>query len=594
MNAKLYLGAAAGAVILAGLGVGVGIDRAATGAPFINPILIANALCGGDAASLAKRRAFFVRIAAAYADETAPEAPVDLGVAEKIGDIAYKITTASEAAQAHFNIGLAYTWNFNHGEAIRHFQAAQAEDPECAMCYWAEALARGPNINAPMADEDVAPAFAAISKAQALAGKASEKERVLIKALAARYAKNPPADRSKLDNAFADAMDKAALQFPDDDFIATLAAEANMDTQPWSYWAADGRAPVGRTSRTLSLIEAVLARNPAHPAAIHLYIHMTEASRNPHRAAPFADRLASLSPGLGHLIHMPSHTYYRIGRFKESIIANANAVAADEAFLGGNEASVLYEFGYYTHNVHFLMTSAQMAGDGATALAMAAKLDAKLPAEMAAAVPFAQPIKVAPYFAMAQYAAPEALLDLADPGPELPFLQAAWRYARGEAFARSGDADGAEEEAAEISRLLAEADFSPLEKFNIPARDVLNIERLTLIARAAAIRDDLDGAIEAMTEAVAIQDAIAYTEPPYWYYPAKQTLAAMVLKSGDTERAEHLFVETLAEAPNNGWVLYGLAETYRAEGDKNGAKFAANLFRKAWAGDPKSLSLDLL
>jgi hypothetical protein len=344
----------------------------------------------------------------------------------------------------------------------------------------------------------------------------------------------------------------------------------------------------------LSLIEAVLARNPAHPAAIHLYIHMTEASRNPHRAAAFADRLASLSPGLGHLIHMPSHTYYRIGRFKESIKANANAVAADETFLGANDASVLYEFGYYTHNVHFLMTSAQMAGDGETALAMAEKLDAKLPAEMAVAVPFAQPIKAAPYFAMAQFAAPGKLLELADPGAELPFLQAAWRYARGEAFARLGEADKAEEEAAEISRILADGDLSPLEAFNIPARQILNVERLTLIARAAAARNDFDAAVEAMTEAVAIQDDIAYTEPPYWYYPARQTLAAMVLRSGDTERAEQLFVETLAEAPNNGWVLFGLAETYRAEGDKNGAKFAANLFRKAWAGDPKSVSLDLL
>lgn len=593
MKAKLYLGAAAGAFAIAGLGVEAGLRSPAEGVPFVNPILFANSICGGDAAGLAKRRAFFVRMAKAYAQETeAP--PDDLGVPEKIGDIAYKITTASEAAQAHFNLGLAHAWNFNHGEAVKHFKAAEKADPECAMCFWGEAFAYGPNINAPMADEDVAPAYAAIKAAQSRADGASEKERLLIDALAARYAKAPLADRAKLDTAFADAMDKVALAYPDDDFIAALAAEANMDTQPWDYWEADGRTARGRTARTLALLEGVLARNPIYPAAIHLYIHMTEASRNPYRAAAFADRLAALSPGLGHLIHMPSHTYYRIGRFRESIKANAAAVAADEAFLGANDGSILYEYGYYTHNVHFLMSSAHMAGDGETALAMAAKLDAKLPADMAAAVPFAQPIKAAPYFAMARFADPQSILELADPGAELPFLQGAWRYARGEAFARMGEADKARAEAGEIARIIAEEDLSPLTSANVPAADILNIERLTVIARAAAAEDKLGEAIDAMTEAVALQEAIAYTEPPYWYYPAKQTLAAMVLRSGEAERAEQLFVETLAAAPNNGWVLFGLAEAYKAEGDKTGAKFAANLFKNAWAGERKSISLEEL
>jgi len=224
---------------------------------------------------------------------------------------------------------------------------------------------------------------------------------------------------------------------------------------------------------------------------------------------------------------------------------------------------------------------------------MAAKLDAKLPAEMAAAVPFAQPIKAAPYFAMARFADPQSILDLADPGAELPFLQAAWRYARGEAFARMGEADKARAEAAEIARIIEEEDLSPLTSANVPAADILNIERLTVIARAAA-EDKLDEAIDAMTEAVALQERVAYTEPPYWYYPAKQTLAAMVLRSGEAERAEQLFVETLAAAPNNGWVLFGLSEAYKAEGDKKGAKFAANLFKNAWAGERKSISLEAL
>ena len=389
-------------------------------------------------------------------------------------------------------------------------------------------------------------------------------------------------------------MRDAAKAHPDDDFIAVVAAEANMDAQPWDYWEADRRTPKGRTAETLSLIEGVLARNPEHHAAIHLYIHMTEASRDPYRAAPFADRLGDLSPGLGHLVHMPSHVYYRVGRFKDSLASNIVAVAADEAFLEANEASVLYEFGYYTHNVHFALTSAQMAGDRETALAMAKKLDAKLPAEMAQIAPFVQPIKAAPYYAMVQFGESDAILALDDPGDEMPFLQGAWRYARAEALARLGRTDEARAEAEAIGAVVAQADLSALVDGNVPALDILNIARLTAIGRAASVDGDLATAIEAYEEAAAIQEGLVYMEPPYWYYPVKQSLAAALVRAGDTDRAEQLFIETLAENPNNGWVLYGLSEVYAERGDKNGAKFAKGLMKDAWAGERKSLTLDLL
>ena len=592
MKAKLFLGTGAATIALVGAGIEFGGQAPDDGAPFVNPLAFAKSICGDDPAAPAKRRQFFMRIARAYANEGAA-VPTDAAPA-RIGDIAYSVTTTSNLAQAHFNQGLAQIWNFNHGAAIDSFRAAQAADPQCAMCFWGEALAYGPNINAPMAEEAVAPAFAAVTQALALRDKVGEKERDLITALGYRYQQNPIADRSKLDNAFADAMDKAALKYPDDDFILTLAAEANMDTQAWDYWMSDGRTEKGRTSRTVSLIESVLARNPSHPAAIHLYIHITEATRDPYRAAPYADKLAALTPGLGHLIHMPSHTYYRIGRFKESIDANVAAVAADEDFLASNEGSLMYRYGYYVHNVHFVMTSAQMAGDAETALAMAKKLDEKLPAEMAAAVPFAQPIKAAPYFAMAQFAEPQAILDLPDPGADLPYLQGLWRYARGEAYAKMGDVEMARGEAAAIAKLIAEADLKPLEALNIPATDILTIARLVVSARAAAADGALDDAVDAMAEAVALQERLNYTEPPYWYYPTKQTLAAMVLRKGDAERAEQLFIEALAEAPNNGWVLFGLTEAYKTQKDKSGAKYASNLFQDAWAGDKKAIALDRL
>lgn len=590
MKLKLLAGVAAGAIVLTGASIGISTTdkRVADAAPFVHPFAVARSLCGDGNDELAKRRQFFVRAATAFADAMAPEIKAANELNPGLGEISYSVTAANADAQAWFNQGLAHMYNFNHGEAIKAFKNAQVADPDCAMCYWGEAFAHGPNINAPFFPDAVAPAWAALQKANAAKDGASDKERALINALNYRYEEGPVDDRSKLDNAFADAMDDVALQYSDDDFIQALAAEANMDTQPWDYWENGGRTPKGRTARTVSLLEGVIARNPLHTASIHLYIHITEASQNPYRAAEHADRLAALTPGLGHLIHMPSHTYYRIGRFKQSLANNIQAVAVDSAYLETADASILYEFGYYTHNIHFAMTSAQMAGDAETALAMAKKLDEKLPIEMASAAPFVQPIKAAPYYAMVQFGDPDAILALDKPDASFPFLIGAWHYARGEALAKKGDAAGAYEEAQAIAEIVANADLAPLTDNGVPALDILNIARMTATARAAAAEGKMDTAVEAMEEAVAIQAQIAYTEPPYWYYPAKQTLAAMLIEKGDAERGEQLFLEALTESPNNALVLFGLSEAYKLQGDKNGAKYAGKLFKDAWLGDKKA------
>lgn len=589
MNTKYLLGAASAAIILGGIGITTAprtTQEAA--APFMHPLLIARATCGEENDGLSQRRAFFVSAANAYAAVIDAEENNTPMLRSNLGAIGYPVTTSKPETQAWFDQGLAHTYNFNHGEAINAFKRAQEIDPECAMCFWGEAFALGPNINAPMSDDAVAPAYAALQKAMSLREKASPKERALINALHYRYEPQPNPDRAKLDNAFADAVDEVARDYPDDDFIAALAAEANMDTQAWDYWENSGRTPKGRTARTISLLEGVISRNPNYTAAIHLYIHITEASRDPYRAADHADRLAALSPGLGHLIHMPSHTYYRIGRFKQSLEHNIKAVAIDEAYIADADASILYEYGYFTHNIHFAMTSAQMAGDAATALSMAEKLNAKLPLDMAAAAPWVQPIKASPYYAMAQFADPADILATEDPGDAMPFLHGAWHYARGEAYVKTGDLDAAMGEVAAISKVIAEMDMSDLTNGGVPALDVLNIARLTVIARAAAAEGKLETAIEAMEEATALQETLPYTEPPYWYYPSKQTLASLLLQAGHTERAEQLFIETLAASPNNAWVLYGLAESYKAQGDKKAAKYAGALFKDAWLGAKKT------
>ena len=585
MKIKWMLSGSAAVAAMAGITVTVA-NRPAAGVAFIPPAQVAGNLCGPKNV-FAQRRLSFMSAAAAYAGEEMDPASGGTLSAETLANIGYEISTDNPDVQTAFNEGLAHSFNFNHAAGIEAFRKAEAADPDCAMCYWGEAYALGPNINLPMDEPSAEAALIAVGKAVALKDGASEKERLLIDALALRYSDAPDADRAALDVAFADAMEEVAAAYPDDDFITVLSAEANMDTQPWDYWEIDGRTPKGRAGKTLSLLETVLARNPEYPPAIHLYIHTVEASTDPYRASAYADQLAVKIPELAHLVHMPTHIYYRTGNWKKSIGHNIDAVAADEAFLAAHEASPIYEYGYYPHNLHFLLTSAQMGGNRELAIQSAEKLSAKLPMDMAADAAWVELIKAAPYFAHAQFSTPETVLALTAPPEDLTFLKAMWHYARGEAYGKLGEAEKAEAEAAAIASIAAENDFTLMYQGGVPAGDVLDIARLTVLARAAAAGGDYVTAIEAMEEAVALQDSLPYLEPPIWYYPSRQTLAAMVLRNGDAARARQLFYEALVASPNNAYALYGLAESYRAEKNKAGAKYADQLFREAWLGDRK-------
>ncbi|MEO1042217.1 MAG: hypothetical protein AAFX52_07995 [Pseudomonadota bacterium] len=575
----LFLSAAACAVAFTGLSIAPHKDE---GVAFISPVLMAQNLCGQENQSLG-RRAFFIAAAAAYAQSDMMADGSKL-TAPTLDLLSYPSGSNVEGVQDAFDRGLAYMFNFNHFAGIKEFKAAQELDPNCSLCFWAEGFALGSNINDGFAEDRRQPAFDAAAKALALAAEGS-KEEALATALVARYARAANGSISEDGAAFAAAMDDAARAYPDDDFISVVAAEANMDIQPWTYWDANGRLPIGRTARTLELIETVLERNPTYVPAIHLYIHITESSSDPYRAEPFADELAALTPDLGHLVHMPSHTYYRLGRWKKSLDHNIVAVAIDEAYIDAADSPhPMYSHGYYPHNVHFAMTSAQMAGDGATALAMSSKLDDALPYDMVAAVPFVQAIKAAPYFAAAQFGTPEDVLAMDDPGAAYPYLQLAWHYARGEAFARADRLDDAAEEAAAVDALAGTPGLEALEGMGMPVTAVLDIARLTVRARIMAAEDDLKGAIQAMEAAVTAQSSMAYMEPPWWYYPASQTLGGFLLQDGQFERAEEVFQRTLLDSPNNAYALYGLQQAYRGMGDPGSARYAGRLFSQAWLG----------
>jgi hypothetical protein len=548
----------------------------------LDPGAIAAGVCGMNS----ERTGAFKPMRVALA--TPAEAIADSGEGpplwDGLGDLSYPITTSSDMAQRYFDQGLRLTYAFNHAEAYRAFKQAQALDPGCAMCFWGEAFVLGANLNAPMDAAAVQPAFVAMTNAKARAANASAREQAVIEALAARYANDAGADAGALAEAYADAMAEVHTRYPDDQIVAVLYADAVMNTSPWDYWEVDGRTPKGRLGAAVDALEGVLAVNPDHPAAIHLYIHLTEASATPEKAEPYADRLAALMPAAGHIVHMPSHTYYRTGRYLDSLTTNIAAVEADEAYLAQVKAAGAYPYGYYPHNIHFLLVSAQMAGDAEHMIWAAERLEGKIPDEVAAEIGWIQVILPAPYFAHAQFSPPEVVLGLEHPGDTFPLVKAMWHYARGVAQAAKGDLDAARAEASRIAAINQTADFEMLLAWAVPAPDVLRLARHVLEGRIAQAEGNFDQAIREFEVAVQIQDSLPYLEPEYWYYPIRQSLGATLLMAGRAAEATEAFQAALIDAPNNGWALYGLMQAYDAQGDQLAKAATETLFTRAWAG----------
>ncbi len=580
----------AAAVLVMVLMSGPGLTPAQYPLPFPDPAFLSNARCL-SAPDTRNGLVRFLGAAQAYA-QTSP-----LGNAPAAGQagyvMRYPVSTASSEAQDLFDTGLSLVVSFNHEAGIAAFRAAQTADPDCAMCYWGEAYAWGSNINLYPAGDAFRAGREAAQAALARLEGASASERALVETIAARFPVSADGTLTEDTAAFADAMRAVAAQHPGDNLILSLAAEANMNTQPWDYWEADRRTPKGRTAETISLLETILARDPAHVHAIHLYVHATEASGDPWRAIPYADRLPELAPRSGHLVHMPSHIHYLTGQWKESLELNLKAAKADEAYLAANDASPIYRFGYYPHNLHFVLTSAQMAGDRKTALEYAQKLDEALPGEMAAVAPWVSVIKAAPYYAHAQFSPAGQILDLPEPMDVDSVSKAAWHYARAVALVEQGRPEAAEAEARKIALLQGKADIATLEAAFLPAKTILEISIRTIEARVAARAGDFKTAIGIMEAVADMQDTLPYSEPPLWYYPTRQTLAALLLQDGQLDRAERMFRRTLLDSPNNANALYGLWQTYKAMGDTRSAKYAKALYRKArlgGSGSPPSLN----
>ncbi len=511
----------------------------------------------------------------------APEASTPPPLFNDLGSLQHTITTKSPEAQQYFNQGLRLIYAFNHDEAQRAFKEATRLDPDCAMAYWGIAFTLGPNYNLPVDAERDRAAYAAIQKAVALAPKVSEAERSYIDAIAKRHVADANADRKVLDAAFADAMREVAKRYPDDLDAATLFAESMMNLRPWGLWTHDGKPQPG-TEEIVATLESVLKRDPNHPGAIHYYIHTVEASNQPERAEPYADRLGKLTPGAGHLVHMPSHIYIRIGRYNDAAEVNAKAAAVDAAYIEKYNIQGPYRMMYYPHNIHFFWAAATMEGRSKEALQAARDFSSKLPAEMVRQMPMVEGLYPTYLFALVRFGKWQQILKQAAPPADLKFSMGMWHYARGVAFTATKKLDKATTEHGKVAEIAA-AIPSDVQVMMNSSAGLLNLAATVLAGEIAAKRGQYDEAVRLLETAVGIEDALVYQEPPAWYYPVRQSLGAVLLQAGRAADAEAIYREDLRRNPKNGWSLYGLTQSLRKQKKKDEAKETEKNFRQAWA-----------
>jgi tetratricopeptide (TPR) repeat protein len=508
-----------------------------------------------------------------------PTAPLLTGM----GTHHHTIKTKSPLAQRYFDQGLVLAYGFNHAEAARSFRQAIKIDPNCAMCNWGLAYVLGPNINAKMEDDAVPESYAAMKRAVKLSSNSTALEQAYINALAKRYTDKPLKDRSELDLAYAEAMKQVTQQFPNDLDAATIYAEALMDTMPWDYWTQEGE-PKPEAQKVIDTLESILEQSPDHPGANHLYIHAVEAVK-PQQAISAADRLGDLVPGSGHLVHMPSHIYIRVGRYHDAAVANQKAIAVDNDYITQCHAQGIYPLAYMPHNHHFLWFAATMEGDSKLATEAAKNVAAMVDPQMMRqpGMGTLQHFSVVPLFTMIRFGQWDEILATPQPEADLKYPTGVWHYARGLAFNAQGEIVKAQQELEALDLL---ADEPELEKVTIwdlnTTQDILRIADEVLTGEIAAQEGKSLRAIAHLRQAVNLEDALNYNEPADWSIPVRQYLGAALLKVKHYDAAEKVYREDLAIYPDNGWSLYGLSESLQAQNKNVEAKDVQQKFEFAW------------
>lgn len=510
---------------------------------------------------------------------------------EGLGNHVHPITTKSELAQKFFNQGLALIYGFNHDEAARLFARAAELDPASPMPHWGIALALGPNYNMPPMPEREEKAWQAIDKAIQLAKNAPENEQAYVSALVKRYSKDPAEDRKQLAVVYKDAMKQVMARYPDDLDAATLYAESLMNLRPWALWSSDG-TPAEGTLEVLEVLEHVLRRDPSHPGANHYYIHAVEASKNPERALPSANRLGALMPGAGHIVHMPSHIYIRTGDHELSVRVNETAAEVDRKYIQRSGAKGVYPLMYYSHNLHFVSYARTMQGRFDEALDYARRLRKNVDGAIDE-MPMLAPYGAFEWLVLSRFEKWKELLAEPEPKEKTPLMHAFYRYSRGLAFAGMG----------QVPEALAERERMEAVCGRIPETDVLMVNTARSIAALAL--EDLDARISRakkdstaelahLRRAVEMQDKLNYMEPPEWHYSMREALGGALMRNGDSGEAESVFRKDLEINPRNGRSLFGLLESLRAQKKGESVEWVKREFEDAWKYSSTTLKVEKL
>ena len=512
-----------------------------------------------------------------------------------LGGWHHGVTTAHPKAQRYFDQGLVLLFGFNHTEAIRSFRSAATIDPACAMAHWGIAYAYGPHVNRPMTPADNVEAWNSLQQAVALQESVSAREQAYIRALQTRYEAELRPDRSALDRAFANAMRELVRRFPDDLDAQTVFAESLMNTMPWDYWAKD-RTPKPETEEAFAALRYVLAREPRHPGANHFYIHAVEAGPTPDLGLPSADRLVSSVPGAGHLVHMSSHVYMRVGQYADAIAANERAVRVDREYIRQCRAQGFYVGVYYPHNLHFLWWAQLVDGRSSAALKTAERCAATASDSVCgpSQVLEAPRLRHLPWITAVRFGLWDKVLQEPMPPSTNDFAidRAIWHFARGLALSTTGQGGDAAQELEALRDILRRPELKALNSPAFPATAVLEVAEAWLSGRVLGAAGDRAGMIRELERAKVLEDGMPYMEPSYWPLPVRPTLGAALLAAGDPVRAEAVFREDLERWPRNGWGLLGLERSLRAQGREELAGVVNRHWEKAWERSDVELRLE--
>lgn len=530
--------------------------------------------------------------AAQHHAPAAGEPPQVVRLIPELGGFHFPASTANAEAQKFFDQGVILTYGFNHDEAARSFRRAAELDPQLAMAHWGLAMALGPNYNqTSIPPERLKAAHEAVNRGLALASKAPAHERAYLEALAKRFSADANADQRKLWAAYRDAMRELTRKYPDDLDAATLWADAAMIINAWKLWSPQGR-PAEGTEEIVAALESVLRRDPTHIGAHHLYIHAVEASPWPERATQSADLLAKLSPAAGHLVHMPAHTYMRVGDYEAAARSNEWAARVDEEYLSKGGLRGVYSAGYYSHNLHFLAAAYSMQGRYADAVKASRRLEDNVRPYLAG-IPSLEGFMPTGVLIMTRFSRWDDVLKEPEPAKSMPITNALWHWARGMSHAAGGKVAAAESEkkifAAAAATIPAEMNYGSQNT----ARSVLKIAEHFLDSRVAAARGDRKSAVEHLRRAVEAEDALAYDEPPGWYHPlSRESLGGALLLDKQYAEAEAVFREDLRRNRRNGRSLFGLAESLKAQGKTREADLVRREFERAWRGADTTLRVE--